>query len=334
MSTETQRPNGELSDVGLMTNDYTDHDEDPDVSSVTINATGNNVNTEYGADFPTPTGNPTVGADLQEFRAGVIEFDSGQTGTPQARIELWENGSLIRAGSDANVSVYAVLSFPWNANELATADGSLVQMKVIGTKSGGGPSARNTVRIGHMEWNVDYTLGGTTFFQTLNATAIGSAELNRQTSKTLAATALGNAELTRQTSKTLGTTVIGVAGLTPATLFTQALNATAIGIAGLSSLPVFGQILNATAVGVAGLVKKTSKVLNATALGTSTLVKSTKKTLAATVLGVAGLDAATLFTQTLNATALAVAGLGTSFIAGGGAAANSILTFFRRRLRR
>jgi hypothetical protein len=157
MATETQRPNGELSDSGLVASDYTDHDEDPDVSSVTINATGNNTNTEYGVDFPTPTGSPTVGANLQEFRVGVEEFDSGQSGTPQARIELWENGSLIRAGTDTNVSTYAVLSFKWNANELATADGSLVQMKVIGTKSGGGPGARNTVRIGHMEWDVDYS---------------------------------------------------------------------------------------------------------------------------------------------------------------------------------
>lgn len=157
MTAETQRPNGELSDVGLVASDYTDHDEDPDVSSVTIAATDNNTSTEYGVDFPTPTGNPTVGADLQEFRAGVEEFDSGQTGTPQARIELWENGALVRAGTDTNVSTYAVLSFTWNANELATADGSLVQMKVIGTKSGGSPGARNTVNIGHMEWNVDYS---------------------------------------------------------------------------------------------------------------------------------------------------------------------------------
>ena len=136
MAAETLRPDGQLSCSGLVTCDFLEHDEDPDVSSVTINATGNNVNTEYGVDFPAPTGNPTVGTDLQEFKAGVEEFDSGQTGTPTARIELWENGALVRAGTAVNVSVYAVLSFTWNANELATADGSLVQCKVIGLKSG------------------------------------------------------------------------------------------------------------------------------------------------------------------------------------------------------
>jgi len=161
MATETLRPDGELSDSGLVANSELDHDEDPDVSSAVVAATGNNVNTEWGGDFPTPTGNPTVGAGLQEFRAGVIEFDSGQTGTPQARIELWENGSLVRAGSDVNVSTFAVLSFTWDANELATADGSLVQCKVIGTKSGGSPGARNTVNIGHIEWNADFTAGAT-----------------------------------------------------------------------------------------------------------------------------------------------------------------------------
>ena len=160
MATETLRPNGELSDSGLVANSETDHDEDPDSVSVTIAATGNNTNTEWGGDFPTPTGNPTVGADLQEFRAGVEEFDSGQTGIPQARIELWENGTLVRAGTNTNVEAYAVLSFTWNASEIATADGSLVQCKVIGTKTGGAPGARNTVNIGHIEWNVDYTEAG------------------------------------------------------------------------------------------------------------------------------------------------------------------------------
>lgn len=160
MAAETHRPDGQLSCAGLATCDVLEHDDDPDVSSVTVNATGNNTHTEYGIDFPTPSGNPTVGADLQEFRAGVEEFDSGQTGTPKARIELWENGVLVRAGTNVNVSVYAVLSFTWNANELATADGSLVQCKVIGVKSGGSPSARNTVRIGHIEWNAEVDAGG------------------------------------------------------------------------------------------------------------------------------------------------------------------------------
>lgn len=174
MATERQAPDAELSCSGLATCDVTEHDADPDSDSTCIVASGNNTNTEYGVDFPTPSGNPTVGADLQEFRAGVEEFDSGQTGTPDARIELWENGGLVRAGSDTPVSSYAVLSFTWNANELGTADGSLVQCKVIGTKSGGGPGARNTVNIGQIEWNVDY-VGASIDYQNTGQGAIAPA---------------------------------------------------------------------------------------------------------------------------------------------------------------
>ncbi len=157
MAAETLRPDGELSDSGLVANSELDHDDDPDVSSVTIDATGNNVNTEWGGGFPTPTGNPT---GSQEFRVGAEEFDGGQSGTPQARLELWENGVLVRAGSNTNISVYTVLSLVWDASELATVDGSLVQCKLIGTKSGGSPGKRNTVRIGHMEWNAEVGAAG------------------------------------------------------------------------------------------------------------------------------------------------------------------------------
>lgn len=160
MALETQRPTGELSDIGLVTNTFTDHDHDPDSDTTTVDPTGNNVNTEWGGDFDTPTGSPTVGADLQEFRVGVIRFQTGQTGTPQARIELWENGSLVRAGSNENVTgTHSVVSFTWNASELATSDGSLVQCKLIGTKVGGSGGVRAAVGIGGMEWNVDYTVG-------------------------------------------------------------------------------------------------------------------------------------------------------------------------------
>ncbi len=155
MAAETLRPDGQLSCSNLVTCDFPEHDDDPDISSVTINATSNNAGTKYGVNFPTPAGVPNVGAGLQEFRVGVEEFDSGQTGTPTARIELWENNVLVRAGPDINVSVYAVLSLTWDASELTTTDGSLVQCKLIGTKSGGSPSKRNSVRIGHIEWNAD-----------------------------------------------------------------------------------------------------------------------------------------------------------------------------------
>ena len=158
MSTETQRPTSELSDVGLVANNHLDHNHDPDSDSTTVNATDNNVNTEWGANFDAPTGPLTIGAGLQEFRAGVEEFDSGQSGTPQARIELWESGALVRTGNYVDVRVFTVLSFTWDADELLIGGGAPIQMKVRGSKTGGKPSKRNTIRTGGLEWNVNYTI--------------------------------------------------------------------------------------------------------------------------------------------------------------------------------
>ena len=159
---ERQPPDAVLESNNL-TGGLADIDEDPDSPDGNwMVATGNNVNTDVRTSFATPTGNPTVGADLQEFKAYVRQYDENQTGTPDCRLELWEDGILVRAGSDTPVPDGGLLiSFTWNANELGTADGSLVECKIVGTKSGGAPGARNTVDMGAVEWNVTYTGGAT-----------------------------------------------------------------------------------------------------------------------------------------------------------------------------
>ena len=169
--TERQAPDAEDTQANLIgdtagdcsTNDCViDVDDDPDSPDGNwAVASGNNVNVQMSLTFPTPTGPPTVGADLQEFKCWVREFDQGQSGTPQARIELWENGVLVRAGSASDVTTTGEMrTFLWNANELGTADGSLVEVNFVGTKSGGSPGARNTVDLGACEWNVTYTAAG------------------------------------------------------------------------------------------------------------------------------------------------------------------------------
>lgn len=141
-----------------------DVDDDPDApDGVWAKASGNNVNVSLNLQFPTPTGSPTVGADLQEFKCWVRESHPAQSGTPSARIELWENGVLVRAGSDSDVTnagAGEMRTLTWNASELGTADGSLVEVNFVGTKSGGSPGARNSVDLGACEWNVTYTAGG------------------------------------------------------------------------------------------------------------------------------------------------------------------------------
>lgn len=340
MATETLRPDLELSDVGLVANDHTNHNLDPDVSSVTVNATGNNVNTEWGGDFPTPTGNPTVGAGLQEFRVGVEQFDAGQSGTPTARIELWENGTLVRAGTNTNVTTYAVLSFTWNANEIATPDGSLVQCKLIGTKTGGAPSARNTVRIGHMEWNVTYDAGSVTNFKTVNFNMVTGVSkttvathfkslsigfvtgfsITKAVAKTLSvgfSTAMSVVKTIRPVAKSVSFVTAMTA--TNALLFTKSAAVSFITSMAATKTPVFVKQINvgfATAMSLTKMVKKTLSVGFATAMATVKTVKPVAKAvsfatgMAATTTLVVSQSASVSFATTMSAVKLFISGAG------------------------
>lgn len=169
MTAERKEPDVLISSTGL-TGVVADIQADPDTKSGAwtatdpLRATGNNVSVDIHCSFPSPTDNLTVGADLQEFRVLLRPFDSGQTGDPDWRIELWQNNVLVRAGSNTEILNDAgdtVVSFTWNANEL-TSDpgGAQVEIKVFGIKTGGPGGTRNTIDIGAVEWNVDYTVGG------------------------------------------------------------------------------------------------------------------------------------------------------------------------------
>ena len=133
--------------------------DDPDSPDANwLVASANNVNTAARVSFPTPTNPPTVGADLQEFRAQVRKFNSN-SGNPTAQIQLYENGALIASGSSVSVTSTSgqVISFTWNASSLGTSNGSLVECRINTTAAGGGPSVRNSVDIGAIEWNADTT---------------------------------------------------------------------------------------------------------------------------------------------------------------------------------
>lgn len=144
------------------------------------------------------------------------------------------------------------------------------------------------------------TCGGTTFFQTLAATAIGVAGFSTLTTflRTLAATA------------------IGVATLTTALLTSVTLAATSLGIATLSRVVTFSRTLAATALGVTSVVKLVSKTLAATAIGIPVLIKLIPKALAVMAVGVAVLQNALIMVRTLAATPIAVAMLVPQFLSG------------------
>jgi len=172
MATERLAPDAilELSNLSGTVSEIQDDPDDPDENW--LDAASNNSDSIVRVSFPTPTGSPTVGTDLQEFRALVRKY--GGTGTPTARVELYEDGSLVRAGSDIDITTDTVLSFKWNANEISTSDGSLVECRVYGTKAGGAPSVRATVEVGALEWNVTYDSGQV---KTASATLSGEGTL-------------------------------------------------------------------------------------------------------------------------------------------------------------
>lgn len=60
------------------------------------------------------------------------------------------------------------MSATWDASQLGTADGSAVELKVVGHRSGGNPNLRRMVEVGAVEWNVQYdgsTPGGLYFLR-------------------------------------------------------------------------------------------------------------------------------------------------------------------------
>ncbi len=115
------------------------------------------ADTELRAGFPTPATAPATGADLQEFRV-LLRKDATGGSDPTYDIELWETGggaalATLVSGATLTSDSGEVVSATWDASLLGTADGSAVELRVVGIRSGGSPSNRRTVEVGAAEWN-------------------------------------------------------------------------------------------------------------------------------------------------------------------------------------
>lgn len=157
MATERQPPDAVLDSANYTTLNLVDVDEDPDSPDGSWGAWDGNGNTSARFSFATPTGPPTVGADLQEFRVQIRKSAAGGATTTWS-LQLWENGSqvaVLNTGTTTSTTG-EVVSGTWNANQLATSDGSLVECRLEQTGGGTG-GGRKGVEVGAVEWNVDYT---------------------------------------------------------------------------------------------------------------------------------------------------------------------------------
>ncbi len=162
MATETLFPDGLVSSVNYVSPALSDFDDDPDTTTDYGDWDGNG-NTDVLLDFPTPTGNPNIGADLQTIRAAARKVDATGENTPEWSLGIWEAGvlvSVIATGSLADNTDKQIISGTFNANILGTADGSALQVKILQTAGGtGGPTARRGLEVGGVEWQVDYSAG-------------------------------------------------------------------------------------------------------------------------------------------------------------------------------
>lgn len=153
--TETLDLSSISSSLNLDNVTLTDLDEDasacPDAGDGAT-ATGDNVPTDIYGLFADPSQGLTDGADLQTFQILCSKYDG--TGTPTVRIELWENGGLIRADSERGVTTMRPgcqrVTFTWNATEITNPNN--IEIKVFGTEVGGSPTGRASVDILAIEW--------------------------------------------------------------------------------------------------------------------------------------------------------------------------------------
>ena len=137
-ATESLAPTGQVQWTNL-DGDYTDIDDDPDSPDGNWgDAVDDSLDVLAHISFPTPTGNPTQGAGLQNFKVQVKR--STALSSPTLKIDLYESGAFRSATSVTASSVTSdageLFTGTWDASSLGTADGSVVEAYVYGTKAG------------------------------------------------------------------------------------------------------------------------------------------------------------------------------------------------------
>lgn len=116
-----------------------DIDEDPDSPDGNwADVVDDSLDTVAHVSFPTPSGNPTTGAGVQNFKIYVKRSTSDSS--PTVKIDLYEGGVFRSATSITSSSVTSdsgeLFTGTWDASSLSTPNGSGVECYIYGTKAG------------------------------------------------------------------------------------------------------------------------------------------------------------------------------------------------------
>lgn len=307
MAFETLRPDVLLTQANLV-GAVTDIDDDPDSpDGLWLTWDGSN-NSIAQASVPTPTGNPTTGADKQEFRALIRNATGGSNSTSWA-LQVYEDNSLvveIATGSDPTEdSNGVVVSGTWDATDLLTADGSLVEIRLIQTAGAtGNPGNQKGIEVGALEWNAEFDSGGPSEFDEFpNMTGTGSVSFGRVVSYGRSHSMSGNAAVAFSNpaqhfrAHTFGGAGAVVESHNSISLISASMSG--VGSAALLTQNFWDRQFNIGATGSPDIAKQIAKILASSGLGGLTISKDIA--LARGYAGVGSVSAAQIQAQQVSA---------------------------------
>ena len=155
MAIERKSPDALLVSTNL-TGSITVIVDDPNLSEGDwLSATDETLDTVARVSFPSPSGNPTAGPGFQEFK--FLSRLTSSASPCAYSVDLYEDGSLVGNLDSGTITSTTgqLITAVWDAADLGTADGSLVEAQITITAN-----VDTTGEIGAIEWNVTYTPSG------------------------------------------------------------------------------------------------------------------------------------------------------------------------------
>jgi len=160
MGTERQPLNSVITSTNLSSATVALLDDDPDSPGGDwVTADDDKSAGVLVVGFPTPTGNPTTGAGVQEFKIYTRLTVNGNACSYNIYLSeagTRRNGGTAIASGSVTSTTGQLITATWNASLLSTADGSDVELDAAFGFVGGGPSSRTAVEVDAVEWNVTY----------------------------------------------------------------------------------------------------------------------------------------------------------------------------------